>query len=135
MLEKDNIQNKGFKNVYSGDKITGFQVRVRLSYYRGVFLTQLRPADPGPFVVKVDGEIFKGDQITIGLEGKTYKQIDCQNLRNVYWPIYEPVLLTVTRPGGLKVGTHDIEVNYTYTQCYEAVDNLTTHTAKRVLCY
>ena len=43
MLEKEVIQSVGFRNVKENGKITGFQIKVRLPYYRGIFLSQLRP--------------------------------------------------------------------------------------------
>jgi hypothetical protein len=133
MLESNNIQSRGFQNVYSGNKITGFQIKVKTSYYRGVFLSQFRPVDPGPFVVKVDGEEFKGDQITLTIEGKTYQQKNFQSLSKVYWPIDELALLTISKPGGLQAGTHDVEVSWSYSQCYEVEDATQSYKEKRVL--
>ena len=42
MLEREVIQSVGFRNIKEGDKVTGFQFKIRLPYYRGVFLCQLR---------------------------------------------------------------------------------------------
>jgi hypothetical protein len=116
MLEKLNVQSRGFRNVYTGGKATGFQVRFRTSYYRGLYLSMLRP-----FEVKVDGETFKGDQIKLTIGGKTYVNTMevLQKYPNIYWQIYEPVILTINKPGGLALGSHDIECGYAYTQCYE----------------
>ena len=116
MLEKLNIQSRGFRNIYAGKKAIGFQVKFRTSYYRGVFLSQLRP-----FEVKVDGETFKGNQIKITIGGNTYQNTmeDLQKNPNVYWQIYEAATLTIDKPGGLSLGKHDIECGYAYTQCYE----------------
>jgi hypothetical protein len=58
MLEFPNIQSRGFRNIKEGKNIIGFQVPVRLTYYRGVWLPQVRPA-----TVAVNGEKFEGDQI------------------------------------------------------------------------
>ena len=117
--------------MYKGRKAVGFQVRVRTSYYRGVFLSQLRPVE-----LTVDGEKFEGDQIKLSIGGQTYEQSDLPNYPDVYWPIYEPILLTIDKPGGLELGIHDVEFGYTYTVCYSAPEEdlqWRTFTRKMVL--
>ena len=37
MLEMDVIQVRGFRNIVEGGKVTGFQFRVRSTYYRGMW--------------------------------------------------------------------------------------------------
>ena len=37
MLEMDVIQVRGFRNIVEGGKVTGFQFRVRSTYYRGMY--------------------------------------------------------------------------------------------------
>jgi hypothetical protein len=116
MLDREYIQSRGFRNLFKNGKAVGFQVCVRTSYYRGLFLSQLRPVE-----IKVDGETFKGDQITMSFSGKTYEQKDFGNFPDDYWPILEPAVFTIKKPGGLKVGSHEVEFGYAYTVCYEAV--------------
>lgn len=113
MLEKEAIQSRGFRNVYKDGKIIGFQVPIRSLYYRGVWLSQLRPA-----TVIVDGETFENDQITWTISGKTYAQADLAKYGDVNWPLDEPAILTVSKPGGLKQGAHEVEVKYTYSSSY-----------------
>ncbi|MEH7548079.1 C-glycoside deglycosidase beta subunit domain-containing protein [Neobacillus vireti] len=113
MLEKPCIQSRGFKNVEKNGKIIGFQVNIRSLYYRGLWLSQLRPA-----TVSVDGETFSGDQITWTINGDTYTQAEMSSLGDVHWGILEPATLTVAKEGGLEAGSHDIEVSYTYSCSY-----------------
>ena len=113
MLEKPCIQSRGFKNVEKNGKIYGFQVTIRSLYYRGLWLSQLRPA-----TVSVDGETFSGDQITWTISGVTYTQAEMATLGDVHWGLLEPATLTVAKEGGLESGSHDIEVSYTYSCSY-----------------
>lgn len=113
MLEKESIQSRGFRNVTKDGKVIGFQVAFRSLYYRGVWLSQLRPA-----TVIVDGEIFSGDQITWTISGQTYEQSDLAKEGEVNWSLLEPTILTVRKPGGLAQGFHDVEVKYTYSASY-----------------
>lgn len=113
MLEFPNIQSRGFRNVKKDNQITGFQVPLRLTYYRGVWLPQLRPA-----TVTVDGQKFEGDQITWVIDGKSYEQSEFQNYPDVQWSSLTPAILQVTREGGLTLGNHDVEVQIFFSTSY-----------------
>lgn len=115
MFEKEYIQSRGFKNISENGKVVGFQIPIRTAYYRGIWLSQLQPA-----ILKVDGETFTDDQITWTIAGKTYAQKDFPSLGDVYWHIDELATLNVSKPGGLKIGYHDVELYYVYTICYLA---------------
>jgi hypothetical protein len=113
MLERGMIQLRGFKNVSQDGKIVGFRVAIRSLYYRGVWLSQLRPA-----TVIVDGEKFEGDKIAWTISGKTYAQADLANYSDVNWPLFEAAILTISKPGGLKLGVHEVEASYAYSASY-----------------
>lgn len=125
MLERENIQSRGFRNMSVNGKVTGFQVPIRAQYYRGVWLSMLRPA-----TVTVDGEKFEGDLITWTISGKTYAQTELQNYPEINWQKYEPAILNVSRPGGLELGIHEVEVTYGYITSYmRAADNWLSNAA------
>jgi len=113
LLENGLIQLRGFRNVSQDGKIVGFQVPIRSLYYRAVWLPQLRPA-----TVTVDGEKFEGAQITWTISGKIYAEADLEKHGDVIWPLWEPAILTASKPGGLKIGSHEVEVSYTYSTSY-----------------
>lgn len=113
MLEKEMIQSRGFRNVSVNGRVIGFQVPFRTTYYRGVFLSQLREAS-----VSVDGEKFTANQITWTIGGRTYAQTDLAKAGDVAWPYLEPAILTVSKPGGLKLGIHEVEISYQYSASY-----------------
>ena len=58
-MEREVIQSVGFRNIVENGEVTGFQLKIRLPYYRGVFLSQLRPG-----TLTVDGEVLTKEQIT-----------------------------------------------------------------------
>jgi len=113
MLEKDCIQSRGFRNIECDGKAVGFQFNIRSLYYRGLWLSQLRPA-----TVKVDGETFTGDQITWTINGVTYKQDEMYTLGDVHWGLLELATLNVFKEGGLEQGIHDITLSYAYSSSY-----------------
>lgn len=113
MLDKECIQQRGFRNVEVGGKVTGFQLRVRLKNYRGVWLSQLRPA-----TVTVNGETFAGDRITWTFGDVTYRQAELAAKGDVHWDLLEPATLTVAKEGGLASGSHEVEVNFSFSSSY-----------------
>jgi hypothetical protein len=114
MFEADYIQQRGFMNVSENNKIIGVQIPFRTVYYRGLHLSNIQVL----FVVKIDGETFKEDQIQFVVGGKAYEQKDFQANSNVYWNIDELGTLIVKKPGGLSMGTHDVEISYGWTTFY-----------------
>jgi len=113
MLEKDMIQERGFRNLLADGRPVGFQVRIRTPYYRGIWASLLEGAD-----VTVDGEKFSREQVTWTIGGKTYTIADLEKASNVRWPFEEAAVLTVPKPGGLAPGLHKIEVCMLFRASY-----------------
>jgi hypothetical protein len=130
MFEADYIQQRGFMNVSENNKIIGVQIPFRTVYYRGLHLSNIQVL----FVVKIDGETFKEDQIQFVTGGKAYEQKDFQSYSNVYWPIDELGTLIVKKPGGLTLGTHDVEVSYGYSVCYSSGNTIRPFVMQRKMC-
>ena len=116
MLERDVIQQKGFKNV-GGDEATGFQVAVRCPYYRGIWASLLEGAE-----LTVDGETYSGDDVRWTLGGKTFASAELSDASGHRWPFEEPAILTVDRPGGLDPGLHDVQVAVIWRWSYIPVE-------------
>lgn len=113
MLEPDLIQTRGFHNTYENGKITGFQFRVRLTYYRGIFLSQLRPQK-----VVVDGEVFEKEQVIWCVNGIDYTTEEMKEIGDIHWnPLY-PAVLKLKKEGGLPEGYHEISTGYKYSSSY-----------------
>lgn len=113
MLEFPAIQSRGFRNISEGGQIVGFQVPVRLLHYRGVWLSQLRPA-----TVTVDGVKFENEDIVWVIDGKPYAQAELKDYPDVQWSSLTPAILRVRKPGGLALGIHDVEVEFAYSTSY-----------------
>lgn len=97
---------QGFKNVLKDGEKVGFQVRVRISYYRGIALSILDGYD-----IEVDGEKFGNDVISFSLDNKEF--IPCTELGNYTekrWEYGDKAYLHVKKPGGLKRGLHHVKV-------------------------
>ena len=98
------ILQTGFKNVKRGNRITGFQVPLVNSYYRGTYLSLTDGFD-----VTVDGETFPRDQVTCTFGSLTITQDELEGSME-RWQFLEPAILTVNKAGGLKPGLHEVKV-------------------------
>ncbi len=113
MFDKYMVLTRGFQNVTEQGQITGFQFKVRITYYRGVFLPLLTGFD-----VTVDGEKFSREQMRFTYEGHTYTFDELGKAEKVHWDFGVPATLTVLKPGGLKPGIHDVAVVQTVKPSY-----------------
>jgi hypothetical protein len=100
-----NILDFGFKNFSKDGKVAGFQVQVKDSYYRGIYV----PIIDG-FEVTVDGEKFAREQVQCKFRENIYSQDDLQNHPTERWQFNEPCTLIISKPGGLKPGFHNVEI-------------------------
>ena len=99
------ILQLGFKNVFRSNTATGFQVKVVNNYYRGTYISLTEGFD-----VTVDGESFPRDLVSCTFGDQALSQDELEGNRG-RWQFMEPVTLTVTKPGGLKPGIHEVKVD------------------------
>jgi len=104
-MPEETILDRGFKNITQNGKITGFQLQVKTAYYRGVYLSLMEG-----FEVTVDAETFKRDQIKFTVGNSTYALDELEALTDVRWPFSDAATLTVSKPGGLQPGLHEVQV-------------------------
>lgn len=117
MLEKEMIQSRGFKNLSKDGKVTGFQIRVRTPYYRGIWASLLEGAD-----VIVDGEEFSKQKILWTIGKRTFTLAELEAASDVRWPFEEAATLMVPKAGGLEPGIHDVGVHLAFRASYMPPD-------------
>ena len=102
----DVIPDNSLRNIYLERKITGFCFCVRLSYYRGHFLSDIDTLE-----VYVDGEKVSEADILSCLNEKELTIRQLQEAYTEFWRLLDPALIIVHRPGGLTDGEHHIRLN------------------------
>jgi len=105
MFDKFMIVGEEFKNVTRNGAVVGFQIGMRLPYYRGVVLSLIGDTD-----LTVDGELFSAEHMSVTLHGSTYKLTELENESVAKWEFGEVGILTVDKPGGLLPGEHKVEL-------------------------
>ncbi len=112
-MEREVIQSVGFRNIVENGRVTGFQLKVRLPYYRGIFLSQLRPG-----TLIVDGESFAKETLVWNIKGEDYTYEEMKTDFHTHWNPTETAVIKVKKEGGLKQGFHDITLGYCFTSSY-----------------
>jgi hypothetical protein len=105
MYDKYMIVGEAFRNVQEGGKITGFQLGMRLPYYRGVVLSLV-----GETTLTVDGERIPGERMKVTVEDGTFALSELEDEPVAKWEFGEVGIVTVDKPGGLAVGEHVVEL-------------------------
>lgn len=99
-----NILCKGtLKNYYLQGQIEGFVFQVRLSYYRGHFLSAI-----DKFGLKIDDEAIPQKDILFCLNDKEFTVEELKNQSNEFWNILDPATIKVRKRRGLKPGNHKV---------------------------
>ena len=113
-MEKQVIQSVGFRNTKDENgNVTGFQFKVKLPYYRGIFLSQLRPG-----TLFVDGEKIEKDSIVWNINGEDFTNEEMASDFYTHWGTTTPAVLKVKKEGGLAQGYHDLKYGFCWTSSY-----------------
>jgi sugar phosphate isomerase/epimerase len=119
LLERDILQSIGFRNVREGDRVTGFQIRLRMPSYRGMAASL------------IDGVAVRvGDLVDVGpdvprwtLQGRTYTLQELWDSEGVRWPLEDAAVITVPVDGGLPEGTHEVSIELRLRMSYIPVEH------------
>lgn len=100
----DVVVDDSLKSIYLHNKKVGYQFDVRLSYYRGHFLSVIDQLG-----VAVDGEEVPTQDIAFCLNGKEFGVAQLHDLTAEWWDIRTPATIKVNKAGGLEPGEHDVD--------------------------
>ncbi len=114
LLERDLIQSVGFRNVYEGGDITGFQFRVRMPSYRGMAASLIDGIG-----VRIPGHVDVAPDVpTWTLQGRTFTLAELWESDGVRWQLEEAAIVTVPLPGGLPDGIHELSIDLRLRMSY-----------------
>jgi hypothetical protein len=99
------IVGEDFKNVTRNGETTGFQLGVRIAYYRGIQVSQIDDLE-----LLVDGQSVPREHIHVTLHGNTYTLDQFLTEENDRWEFGEVGIVTIDQPGGLKPGEHTLSL-------------------------
>ena len=101
MFDKYTICEEGFRNVVRDGEVVGFELSIRIAYYRGLRLSMVEG-----FEVTADGETFPVERNLFTAGGRSYSYEEMEREPTGRWEFGEKAVLFVPRPGGLAPGPH-----------------------------
>lgn len=101
----DVVCDDSLRHTYVNGKKNGYAFDIRLSYYRGHYLS-----DIDEFEVTVDGETVPSYEVTFSINEKEFPVSQLSELYTEFWTLLEPAVIRVHHPGGLSAGEHQIDV-------------------------
>ncbi|QKJ20423.1 C-glycoside deglycosidase beta subunit domain-containing protein [Microbacterium hominis] len=114
LLEREILQSIGFRNVREGDRVTGFQLRLRMPSYRGMAASLIDGVS-----VKVGGLVDVAHDVPLWtLQGRTYTLQQLWDSEGVRWPLEDAAIITVPFEGGLPAGIHEVTVELRLRMSY-----------------
>lgn len=112
----DVVCDDSLQNTYVNGKKLGYEFQIRLSNYRGHYLSCINE-----FSVAVDGKEVQADDLSFCLNGKEFTVGQLPSLISEFWKLIEPATIKVYAPGGLAEGEHGIDVTLKLRIPYMAV--------------
>jgi hypothetical protein len=105
MFDKYIIVPEGFRNTTAEGGVDGYELGIRLPYYRGLGLSMVEAID-----LTVDGSPVPTDSLTLIVHGNSYAVTELSTVFDDRWEMGETATLRVAQPGGLSAGTHEVKV-------------------------
>lgn len=94
------------RNVQRQGRATGYEVGVRMPYYRGLGLSMVEDV-----AVTVDGVPADRSRTSFTVHGNRYPLEGLGEVADDRWELGEVATVTVEHPGGLAPGEHDVSVS------------------------
>ncbi|GGL91988.1 hypothetical protein GCM10010129_39690 [Streptomyces fumigatiscleroticus] len=106
MLDRHIIQNRGIRNVDADGEIIGFQFRLRMPNYRGLWGSLIEGVE-----VRLDDLYWDRETPRWTLQGRDFSCAELRTSTDVRWQLDEPATITVPHRGGLPAGVHHLKVD------------------------
>jgi sugar phosphate isomerase/epimerase len=119
LLERELLQSIGFRNVREGDRVTGFQLRLRMPSYRGMAASLIDGV-----AVRVGDIVDVGPDVPVWtLQGKTYTLQQLWDSEGARWPLEDAAVITVPFDGGLPEGVHEVSIELRLRMSYIPIEH------------
>lgn len=102
----DVICDNSLQNEYVNGRKEGYSFDIRLSYYRGHFLS-----DIDTFELFMDEKRVPDADIAFCLNGKEFYISQLPECYTEFWSLLKPARIRVNKKNGLEDGAHDLKLN------------------------
>ncbi|MDT0145591.1 DUF6379 domain-containing protein [Priestia aryabhattai] len=128
MFEQYMICEDGFKNVEENNEIIGFEIQLRIPYYRGIALSLINSID-----LSVDDIAISHSDLIFKVETGEFLYSELPTVINNRWEFGEKARLFVNKKGGLTEGKHKVNVNMSLRISYLPWPNVGEDTKELVI--
>ena len=105
MYEKNMVLREDIQSVVESGVGTGFTVKLRIPYYRGVCLSLVEDLQ-----VKFNDRLFPKEQLTFTVADGTFTFAEMATMTTIRWEFGEKATVFVPLGGGIPLGMHRVEV-------------------------
>jgi hypothetical protein len=124
MFDNYVLSDGGFKNVEKDEKIIGYELRTRITYYRGIPLSMIEDIQ-----LKVDGVEVPREKIRFSPDGETFFTLnEMWTVTSYKWEYGQEGVIFVVHDGGLPEGKHEITLTQGVRVSYIPVPFFGTNT-------
>jgi hypothetical protein len=124
MFDNYVLSEKGFKNVEKNGEVIGYELRTRITYYRGIPLSMIQDIQ-----LTVDGVEVPREKIKFSPDGETYFTLDeMWTVTSYKWEYGVEGIIFVEQSGGLPEGPHELTLTQGVRVSYIPVPFFGTNT-------
>jgi len=105
MYEKYMVLKEDIQSVVVNGVGTGFEVKMRIPYYRGVCLSLVEDIQ-----IRFNGRLFPKEALTFSVGGETFTFAEMATMTQHRWEYGEKATVFAPMPGGIPLGMHRVEV-------------------------
>lgn len=103
MFEKYLVNPEGFRNVTEHNQVIGYEVQLRIPYYRGIPMSCVEVLD-----LTIDDQKVPNEEMLITVKGETFTFSELPTVINHRWEMIETITVFVNKVGGLTAGEHKV---------------------------
>lgn len=103
MFEKYLVHPKGFKNVRRNGEVVGYEVQLRIPYYRGIPMSCVQEIE-----ISVDNEKASHQGMWVTVKDQAFKYEELSTVIHHRWEMIDTITVFVNKPGGLTEGEHEV---------------------------
>lgn len=104
MFEKYLVHPKGFRNIKEENEVVGYEVQLRIPYYRGLPMSCVEIID-----LIINEEVISREDMIIKVKGESFTFDELSTAINHRWEMTETITVFVKKPGGLSAGEYKVK--------------------------
>lgn len=119
MFEQYLVHPTGFRNVHEHNQTIGYEVQLRIPYYRGLPMSCVQE-----ITLKIDEFEVPHEAMTIAVNGECFAYDELSTAINHRWEMVDTITVRVNKPDGLPAGQHKVHAFVSLRISYQPHPNI-----------